>query len=153
MRTLAILAVTLAAACSEPTAGPTARPVDGPVFNLYNPSAPIPQLVSAVRVAQDGTFDTIRLTFVDTAEDETLVSAYVSGCVSFAATQNIGGTPGTGERVVDVMVPTGFCKAKLRYLWNPTPEIQGSATWGAFSNEVAVTDAAVLVALKKKSRK
>jgi len=144
----------LSVACADPSA--TVAPVSGrPSLALYDPSAPVPTLLSVERIATmaDGS-DSLRVTFTDTATDETLVSLYVTGCADFAATANIDGTVGTGERSADVVLAGGYCTARARYLWNPTPSVQDSWTWGAFSDPVAVTEsAAVAITAKRKGKK
>ena len=124
-----------AAACGDAATNAIAPSAARPSFGMFNAEAPVPVPVSAVRSG-----DNVTITFMDDAVDETMVSAYFSGGADFAVTQNIVGTRTTGQRSAVVAVPAGYLNVQLRYLWNPTPEIQDSQTWGPFSTKIAITD-------------
>ena len=133
---VALILALVACSPADPLA-PTGA-VPHPTAALYDATAPTPTLTSAVRV--DAT--TVRLTFTDTATDETLVSVYFSGCADFAETETIAPATTIGvERSVDVPMYADYCTVRLRYLWNPTPTIQDSWTRGPFSAPVAITEA------------
>ena len=129
------------AACRDGAIDAVAPRAARPSFNMYNPEAPVPVPLSVVRDSRSGV-DYLTITFMDNAVDETIVSAYFSGGGAFATTQNIVGTTTTGQRSAVVAVPSGYLTVQLRYLWNPTPDVQDSHTWGPFSSPFALTDAA-----------
>ena len=140
------------AACGDAATDAIAPSSARPSFGMYDAEAPVPVVVTAVRDSVRSGFDYVTITFIDNAADETTVSAYFSGGATFAATQNIDGTPTTGERSAVVVVPSGYLTVRIRYLWNRTPEIMDSSTWGQFSNQVAVTDAGTLTSTTTKSK-
>ena len=129
-----------AAACRDAATDSIAPRAARPSFGMYNPEAPVPVPVSAVRDSVRSGFDYVTITFLDDAVDETMVSAYFSGGADFAVTQNIVGTPTMGQRSAVVAVPSGYLTVQLRYLWNSTPQIRDSQSWGPFSNQIGVTD-------------
>ena len=141
-----------AAACRDAATDAVAPRAARPSFGMYNPEAPVPVLVSAVRDSVRSGFDYVTITFLDDAVDETIVSAYFSGGADFAVTQNIVGTRTTGQRSAIVTIPSGYLNVQLRYLWNATPEIMDSQTWGPFSSKIAVTDAATLTSTTTKGK-
>jgi hypothetical protein len=128
-----------AAACGDAATNAIAPGAARPSFGMYNAEAPVPVPVTAVRDSVRSGFDYVTITFLDDAVDETIVSAYFSGGADFAFTQNIAGTPTMGQRSAVVAVPSGYLTVQLRYLWNSTPEIRDSQTWGPFSIKVAIT--------------
>jgi len=136
-----------AAACGDAAKNAVAPNAARPSFTMYNPEAPVPVPVSAVRSGGN-----VTITFMDDAVDETMVSAYFSGGADFAVTQNIVGTRTTGQRSAVVAVPSGYLNVQLRYLWNPTPEIQDSQTWGPFSTKIAVTDGGTVTGTTSKGK-
>jgi hypothetical protein len=141
-----------AVACRDAATDAVAPRAAHPSFSLYDPEAPVPVPVSAVRDSVRSGFDYVTITFNDNAADETLVSAYFSGGADFAATQNIAGTPTTGQRSAVVMVPSGYLTVQLRYLWNPDPEAMDSHCWGPFSNKITITDTAPLAGTTTKGK-
>jgi hypothetical protein len=141
-----------AAACRDGATDAIAPRAARPSFGLYNAEAPVPVPVSAVRDSARSGFDYVTITFLDDAVDETMVSAYFSGGADFAVTQNIVGTPTTGQRSAVVAIPSGYLDVQLRYLWNATPEIRDSQTWGPFSSKIAVTGAATLTTTNAKGK-
>jgi hypothetical protein len=101
-------------------------------------SHPAPTLVSAVDIGNKKGTNQIEITLENTATDATLISAYFHQGDGFAETQNIDPSGELGEQKSVVNVNGDFLKCKIRYLWNPTPEIQDSWVWGPFSNEVSI---------------
>jgi hypothetical protein len=137
----------LSAGCSADAPTAVAVP-QKPNLGIYDGSRPVPVLSSAVNVGAISTgLAMIRVSFADTAEGEQLTSAYCTGATTAPATQNIGGTPeASGERVVDVALPSGCTKLMLRNRWFEG----GVVVWGPFSAEVAITaDGAVTLTKKK----
>jgi len=125
--------------CSADTTAPVAR-VPKASFVTSLSELPVPDLRSAQVVGSNQGFSVVRLTFLDTADDEALVSAQFIAADGSGTTQNIGGTPGTGERVVDVYAPKGVVTARLNYMFNDPggPAICG-CLFGMYSTTVPVT--------------
>ena len=141
-----------AAACRDAATDAIAPRAARPSFGMYDAEAPVPVPVSAVRDSVRSGFDYVTVTFLDDAVDETIVSAYFSGGADFAVTQNIVGTPTAGQRSAVVVIPSGYLTVQLRYLWNATPEIRDSQSWGPFSAKIAVTNAATLTSTTTKGK-
>jgi hypothetical protein len=105
-------------ACSPDAGDPVGLIPPRPSFATL--SLPTPELRSAVLLSTSQAFSTVRLTFADNADNEALVSARFTGTDGVVMTQNIGGTPGTGERVVDVYAMKNVATVSLNYMFNDT---------------------------------
>jgi len=133
----AIMSVALVA-CSTDTTAP-ARAVAAPSFAMLS-GLPAPELSSAVLVASAQAFSTVRLTFFDSADNEALVSASFTGADGSVMTQSISGTPGTGERVVDVYAQKNVATVQLNYMFrDPSYGATCGCVFGPYGSVVTVT--------------
>lgn len=125
--------------CSNDTTAPAARvPKASPIMSISDLA--VPDLHSAELVGSTQGFSVVRLSFFDTADDEALLSAQFTLPDGSSMTQNIGGTPGTGERVVDVYAPKGAVAARMNYIFNdPGGPATCGCLYGAFGPSVPVT--------------
>ena len=152
LRSTTLLAVTgaLAAACTPDAVTGSVSPrvpaglPGAPAFDISG-STPAPEILSATLVDKS----TVRITFIDNASDEWMTSAYFTPSASFSAgvTANIVGTPGTGERTVDVTLPAGYTTVRLRHGWSSS-----AVVWSAFSNAATIGSSTGSVATKTKGR-
>ena len=125
--------------CSTDTTAPVAR-VPKASFITSLSELPVPELHSAELVGSNQGFAIVRLSFLDTADNEALVSAQFIAADGSGTTQNIGGTPGTGERVVDVYAPKGVAMARINYMFNdPGGPATCGCLFGMYSATVPVT--------------
>jgi hypothetical protein len=156
LRSSTLLAVTgaLTVACSPDAVTGSASPrvpttPTAPAFD-YNSSAPVPEVVSATLIDKS----TVRITFNDTALDESLVSAYFTPDASYnnAATLNIAGTSSTGQRTVDLALPAGSTTVRLRNGWSSSSASTG-IVWGAFSGAATITSSTGSSAVKAKGHR
>jgi hypothetical protein len=101
----------------------------------------VPDLHSAELVGSTQGFSVVRLSFFDSADNEALITAQFTLADGSAMTQNIGGIPGTGERVVDVYAPKGAVTARINYIFDdPGGPATCGCLYGAFSPPVPVTN-------------
>ena len=105
------------AACSPDATDPVGHHPPIPSFAVLD-GLPAPELRSAALVGTSQGFAVVRLTFLDNATDEALVSAYFTAADGSVMTQSIAGTPGTGERVVDVYAPKNVATAQINFMFN-----------------------------------
>ena len=144
------LTVVLTAACAAPDAVTGSDVPEPPHFDL-DPAAAVPQLLSASVVGRvDNSHSLVRITFTDTAADEWLTSAYFTPTAAFSTgvTMNIEGTPGTGDRSVDITAPTGYTTVRLHYAWKTSNE--SGLVWSPFSAPVTITNVTTVAPKKRR---
>jgi hypothetical protein len=125
-------------ACSPDETAPFGRMPVAPSFATL--ALPTPELRSAALVGTDQAFSTVRLTFVDNADNEALVSARFTGADGSVMTQSIGGTPGTGDRSVDVYAMKNVATVQLNYMFkDPSYGTTCGCVFGPFSSTMTVS--------------
>jgi len=141
--------------CSNDATTAPAAPVTKASLITSLSTLPVPELLSAQLSGSNGGFSIVRLTFIDTANDEALVTATFAAADGSVTTQSIGGTPGTGERAVDVYAPKGVVTARLNYMFNDASVgTTCGCLFGNYSAAVAVTSGSgATTAGKVKGRK
>jgi hypothetical protein len=128
-------------ACSSDDTAPFGRIPAAPSFAML--TLPTPELRSAVLMGTDQAFSTVRLTFVDNADNEALVSARFTGADGSVMTQSIGGTLGTGDRAVDVYAMKNVATVQLNYMFkDPSYGTTCGCVFGPYSSTITVTSGA-----------
>lgn len=151
---LLTFAIVVAACTADPTA-PTARIPAKPSLD-FDAARPAPVLVSAVIVETDPSYGLplVRLTFLDTAEDEAKAIAYFTMADGSHSTQNASGIAGTGERVIDFYALPGVVSAQLYFMWKDANAVAiCGCVFSSLSNVVDVVDGTLSATAKRKGKK